>query len=77
MTLIGLALAVLVIGVGGSVLAISQPRWATRLGAGAAVLGSALGLVPALQVLWGRNLPKIDLTWSIPGGALSVGIEPL
>jgi formate hydrogenlyase subunit 3/multisubunit Na+/H+ antiporter MnhD subunit len=77
MTLFGLALAVLFAGAFGALLTANHPRWATSLGAGGAVLGSALGLVPTLRVLLGGDLLSIDLPWSVPAGELSLGIDPL
>jgi formate hydrogenlyase subunit 3/multisubunit Na+/H+ antiporter MnhD subunit len=77
MTLFGLALAVLFAGACGAVLMAPHPRWATRLGAGGAVLGSAVGLVPAVQVLVGRDVAPIELPWSVPSGQLSLGIDAL
>lgn len=78
MTLFALALGVLV---GGGLLALAAGgarRVATGLGAGGAVLGSALGLVPALRVLAGGPEPvPLDLAWSVPGGRLALGIDPL
>jgi formate hydrogenlyase subunit 3/multisubunit Na+/H+ antiporter MnhD subunit len=76
MTLFELALAVLFAGAFGALIP-AHPRWATSLGAGGAVLGSALGLLPAVRVLLGGNLAPIDLPWSAPGGELSLGIDPL
>jgi formate hydrogenlyase subunit 3/multisubunit Na+/H+ antiporter MnhD subunit len=77
MTLFGLALAVLFAGACGALLAATHPTWATRLGAGGGVLGSALGLVPAVQVLSGRHLAPVALPWSVPAGELSLGIDAL
>jgi formate hydrogenlyase subunit 3/multisubunit Na+/H+ antiporter MnhD subunit len=77
MTLFGLALAAFLAGACGSLVAAAHPRWATRAGATGAVLGCALGLAPAVRVLAGTDLAAIDLPWSVPGGALSLGIDPL
>ena len=77
MTLFGLALAVLLAGGCGALVTVAHPRWATRLGTGGAVLASTLGLIPAIQVLFGRDLAPIDLPWNVPGGAFSLGIDPL
>ncbi len=77
MTLFGLALAALALAGVASALASSRPRLASGLGAGGAVLGSALGLVPALQVLAGRSLPAVEIAWAVPGGALALGIDAL
>ncbi len=77
MSLFALALASFVVAGVASALASPRPRLASRLGAGGAVLGSALGLVPALQVLAGRSLPPVALSWEVPGGSLALGIDAL
>lgn len=77
MTLFGLALAAFVGGATGALLATKSPRWATCLGAGGAVVGSVLGFVPAVLVLSGRDVGTVYLPWSMPGGALSLAIDPL
>jgi hydrogenase-4 component B len=77
MTLLGLALAVLVAGACGALALSNHSRWATRVGAGAAILGSALGLAPTVHVLSGGELAPFELPWSVPGGALSLGIDAL
>jgi len=77
MTVFGLALAVFFVGACGALLMTTHPRSATRLGAGGAVLGSALGIVPAVQVLLGRDLAPIALPWSVPAGEISLAIDPL
>lgn len=77
MTLLGLALAAFFVGACGALATTKHPRWPARLGAGGAVLGSVLGLIPALQVLAGRDLTPFDLPWSVPGATLSLGIDPL
>jgi formate hydrogenlyase subunit 3/multisubunit Na+/H+ antiporter MnhD subunit len=77
MTLFGLALAVFFAGACGALLTATHPRWATRLGAGGAVLGSVLGLVPAVQVLAGRDVALVEWPWSVPAGGLSLGIDAL
>lgn len=78
MTLFVLALAVLF---GGGLLALCAGRAgrvATALGAGGAVVGSALGLVPVVRVLAGGAEPTpLDLAWGVPGGRLALGIDPL
>jgi hypothetical protein len=76
MTRFGLALAAFVVGAMGALLATKGLRWATHLGAGGAAVDSVLGLVPAVLVLSGRDLGTVELPWSMPGGALSLGIDP-
>jgi hydrogenase-4 component B len=77
MTLLGLAIAVFLVGGVGACLATPRPRRASAIGAGGAVLGSGLGLVPAARVLAGRDLPAVHLPWAVPGGGLSLAIDPL
>jgi len=77
MTLLGLALAAFVGGGAAALLATRSPRWASRFGVGGALLGSALGLVPAVEVLCGRSLPGVALAWSVPGGTLALALDPL
>ncbi|MFB3819184.1 MAG: proton-conducting transporter membrane subunit [Candidatus Methylomirabilales bacterium] len=52
-------------------------RWASRLGAGGAVAGSAAALVPALLAVLGRPAETLQLPWSMPGGALVLGLDAL
>lgn len=52
-------------------------RRATWAGAGGAVAGCALGLVPALRVLLLRAPESLRLPWSIPLASFSLGIDPL
>ena len=77
MTLFALALASFAAGGIGALIASSRPRLASGLGAGSAVIGSLLGLVPAVAVLAGAELAPVDLPWSVPGGSLSLAIDPL
>ncbi len=77
MTLLALALAAFLVGGCGALLAATRPRFATCLGATGAVLGSAMGLIPAVRVLLGARVPALDLAWSVPGGAIRIGIDPL
>ena len=65
---------------GGAVAALAAGRswrWATRLGAGSAVAGCALGLWPALRALTGGPGESLRLHWSIPGGAFALGLDAL
>ncbi len=54
-----------------------SPRLATLFGAGAAVFGSLLGLVPALRVLLGGASEGLRLPWDVAHGVFSVEIDPL
>jgi len=77
MTLLLLAVAALGCGGLSAALASRWPGWAGRLGAGGAVLGSALGLVPVARVLSGSEVGALELGWAVPGGALSLALDPL
>lgn len=74
-----LLLAVSVFGCAGlaALLASRRPEWAGRLGAGGALVGSALGLVPVARVLLGGEVGTFEMAWAVPGGALSLGLDPL
>lgn len=54
-----------------------SPRWATFFGAGGAVAGSLLGLIPAFQVLIGNSPESLRWAWSVPFGAFFIEIDPL
>jgi hydrogenase-4 component B len=62
---------------GAGALALARTRWASSVGAGGALAGCALGLVPSLQALLGRPADPIRLPWSVPGGNLSLALDPL
>ena len=77
MTLLVLAFAVLGLGGLGAVVAGRAARLSSALGCAGVILGSALGAIPALRVLAGAELAPIDLPWAVPGGRLSLAIDPL
>ena len=70
------AVVLLVLGGLAALLASRAPRVATALGAGAAVLGGALGFAAALDALVHGGLSSASLPWGAYG-ALSVGLDPL
>jgi hydrogenase-4 component B len=47
------------------------------LGAAGAVMGSAIGAVPAIQALSSGEIQTLHLNWSIPFGSFFVEIDPL
>jgi hydrogenase-4 component B len=53
------------------------PRLATVLGAGGAVAGCLMGLVPTLRVLLGAAPESLRFTWDVPHGAFSVELDVL
>src|SRR5262245_60695875 len=72
-----LSLAVLFGGGIAALLASRSPRAASALGAGGAVLGAALGLVPAVLVLLGGPAPSLILPWSVPYGSFRLEADAL
>jgi formate hydrogenlyase subunit 3/multisubunit Na+/H+ antiporter MnhD subunit len=77
MTLLGLAVALLL---GSGLVALGLYRWqrlSSGVGALGAVVGCALGMVPALQVLCGETLPTVERAWSAPAGEIAVAVDPL
>lgn len=53
------------------------PRLAGAVSASAAVAGALLGLGPLFHVLATGAAPTLQIAWGVPGGALSVGLDPL
>jgi formate hydrogenlyase subunit 3/multisubunit Na+/H+ antiporter MnhD subunit len=53
------------------------PRVATALGAGGAVLGCVVGLVPTLRVLVGGSPESLRFAWDASHGAFSVEVDAL
>lgn len=72
-----LAIAALLAGGAAALLAGRRARLASALGAGGAMLGALLGLLPTARVLAGARLAAIDLPWDVPGGRLALAIDPL
>ncbi len=44
---------------------------------GLMILGCAVGVVPAIQVLAGGPLPSLNMPWSVPAGQIELLIDPL
>ncbi len=77
MPLIVAGVAVLV---ASGLMALAVHRWqrlATLVGALGAVAGCAIAAAPLVRVLGGQSLPELRHAWSVPVGALVVGIDPL
>lgn len=75
-----LTLAALGIILLGGLLSLVLPccsRAATRVGAGSVVIGSLTGLPGALQAMLGAPPVTLTLPWSLPIGAIRVGMDPL
>jgi formate hydrogenlyase subunit 3/multisubunit Na+/H+ antiporter MnhD subunit len=77
MTLILAALAVLAAtGLAAAALG-KRPRLAAAAGAGGAIAGSCLGIVPAARAALGGPAESLRLTWSVPHGAFHVEVDAL
>jgi len=77
MRLLLLSLTVLV---GGGVLSAClarRRRLSTVVGAGAALVGSGVGLIGTVPPLLAGNTLSFFIPWSIPGGAVRLGLDPL
>ncbi len=71
------SLVVLLLCGAGALLLSANSRWATRLGAGGAVLGSCFGLVSAIQQLAGQRMADLRWPWHVPYGEFHIAIDPL
>jgi hydrogenase-4 component B len=71
------AVSVLILSGTAALLLSKGPRAATALGAGGAVLGCVVGLVPTLRVLLGAMPQSLRLAWDASHGAFWVAIDPL
>jgi hydrogenase-4 component B len=71
--------ALLVLALSGTtaLLLSKWPRAATATGAGGAVLGCLMGLVPALSILLGASPELLDLPWDATHGAFVVAVDAL
>ena len=54
-----------------------NPRQATMIGAGGAVLGSLAGLIPAMEVLWTGQGEMFRQDWQIPFGSFYIHLDAL
>ncbi|MGC8643093.1 MAG: proton-conducting transporter membrane subunit, partial [Isosphaeraceae bacterium] len=71
--------AVVLLIVGGLLALVAGrfPRLSTALGAGGAVAGCALGLVPALEAVIGGATDAFRLPWDVPYGSFALALDPL
>lgn len=76
MTLVLVSLALLLAGGILSLLASRRPRLASLFGAGGAVLGGAVGAVPAIGAVLGGEPQTVTFAWG-GYGQLAVGLDPL
>jgi formate hydrogenlyase subunit 3/multisubunit Na+/H+ antiporter MnhD subunit len=77
MTLLLMAIGILLLGACAALLAGRRPMVATVLGAGGAVAGCAVGLVPAWHGLWSGTVVSTQWPWPIPGGQFHVQLDAL
>jgi formate hydrogenlyase subunit 3/multisubunit Na+/H+ antiporter MnhD subunit len=77
MPLLLLSLGILVFTGLAALVAGRSRDWAVRLGAGGAVAGCLIGIVPAIRAIGGAADDSIEIPWSLPGGAASMGLDPL
>src|SRR5512143_3532739 len=55
----------------------ARRAWCTAVGAGGAVGGCLLGLIPAARVLLGAPSSAVRAAWNVPGGAFFVELDAL
>jgi formate hydrogenlyase subunit 3/multisubunit Na+/H+ antiporter MnhD subunit len=72
--LVGMGI-VLAGGVGAVVL--GRSRHAPAIGAWGAVCGCAMALLPVLRAMFGGPVDHVRLAWTIPGGTVSLALDPL
>jgi formate hydrogenlyase subunit 3/multisubunit Na+/H+ antiporter MnhD subunit len=77
MTLFLWGLAVVFIGGLASLLNGRRPGLASFLGAGSAVVGSIVAVIPALGVLSSGPTRSLRLAWNVPFGSFFVRIDPI
>jgi len=76
-TLLGLALAILLLGAMATVLLSRPGRSLSWLGAGAVAVAAALGCVPAARVLASGTVEQWRRPWPVPFGEFFVVLDPL
>ncbi|MFI5394359.1 MAG: proton-conducting transporter membrane subunit [Candidatus Binatia bacterium] len=73
-----LAATVLLVAGGCAALLIPQSsRWPSAVGAGGAVGGCVLGLIPVARALLGAPSSSVRLAWQIPGGSFFIQLDAL
>jgi formate hydrogenlyase subunit 3/multisubunit Na+/H+ antiporter MnhD subunit len=77
MSLIVASLAVFSVAALFAVLPAQRPVWCVRAGIFGACIGGALGLLAAVQGLLGGTIESMSIPWSMPGGELHLGMDPL
>jgi hydrogenase-4 component B len=71
------AVALLLAGGMGALVCQGRPRASTAAAAAGVLAAAAAGLVPAARALAGVPFPDLRLPWSVPGGEIVLGLDPL
>ena len=77
MLLFLLALGFLFLGALVSLISWRHPAWARIFAPVTAILGSLLAVPPVLSALLGKEIPLLELPWSLPFGSLTMSLDPL
>ena len=77
MLLLLLALGIIVISGCGALTVCTRPRLSSCIGAGGTVLGCAVGMIPALEVLLQGTIQSLRCAWSMPCGSFFIELDPL
>ena len=77
MLLFLLALGFLFLGALVSLISWRHPAWARIFAPVTVILGSLLALPPVLSALLGKEIPLLELPWSLPFGSLTMRLDPL
>lgn len=74
-----LLISLLLFGAGGaaSLVFANRGRWPTSVGAGTIILGSLVGIVPALRVALGAPPQALRIAWEVPYGSLYFRLDAL
>jgi hydrogenase-4 component B len=72
-----LALGILVISGCGALIVWNKPMLSSCIGAGGTVLGCAVGVIPALDVLMSGATRSLRAAWSMPYGSFFIQLDPL
>lgn len=77
MTLFLIAMGLVALGGVAALAAGRSGPSASAFGAGGAVAGCGLALVPAVAALLGAPVERLHLPWNVPGGSFSVELDPV
>ena len=72
-----IAAGLLVLGGAAALFSGKNARRANFFGAGGALLGACVGLIPAVAALAGRPVHPLRLAWGLPIGSFSLALDPL